>query len=124
MTDLPHHPAVTDLGEAGAAINAAEKRLDQARKAHQKAVKLESDAEGAVKAIHGQLDDLAAALADAPGETDVSASLEAIAKADDVLGQARQAVQAAREQLGEAERERAALTVSPGARVTERDFAE
>jgi exonuclease SbcC len=110
VTDLPHHPAVTDLGEAGAAINAAEKRLDQARTAHRKAVRLELDAAGAVKAIHGQLDDLAAALADAPSETDVTASLKAIAKADEVLGQARQAVQAAREQLAEAERERAALS--------------
>ncbi|HCU94583.1 MAG TPA: chromosome segregation protein SMC [Actinobacteria bacterium] len=114
VTGLPHHPAVADLDEAGAAIEAAEERRGQAQAAHQKAVKLASDTESAVKAIQGRLDEIAATLTEAPGEADVARSLEAISTADKGLGNARQDTQAARKALADAGRQRADLGKAEG----------
>jgi exonuclease SbcC len=109
VADLPHHPAVTSLDKAGAAIEAAEKRLSQARAAHQQAIRSASEAESAVKATQYQLGDIAMALADAPSEVSVAASLEAVDEADAGLSRAQQDVQVARTAAATAERDRAAL---------------
>ena len=60
-------------------MTAAQKELTGAEATHGKSVTATAVARGAVEATQLQLDKVSATLADAPSETDVTQSLEAIA---------------------------------------------
>jgi len=109
VTALPHHAMPPGLDEVRAAVDAARKKLIQARHAHGEASKLVAAAEATVDFTRRGLDDVAASLAAAPAESEVISTLAAIAKADEALGQAREAVRTHHRELAVAKRGRAAL---------------
>jgi DNA repair protein SbcC/Rad50 len=106
VTTLPHHATPAGLDEAGAAVDVAKKKLTQARNAHGEASKLVAAAEATVDYTRQGLDDVAATLAAAPAESEVASTLEAIAKADQALGRAREAVRTHRQELAAAKKDR------------------
>lgn len=103
---LPHHATPPGLDELRAAADAAKKKLAQARNAHDEASKLVAAAEATVDFTRQGLDEVAASLAAAPAESEVVSTLEAIARADETLGQAREAVRTHRRELAAAKKDR------------------
>ncbi|HUZ53731.1 MAG TPA: SMC family ATPase [Streptosporangiaceae bacterium] len=110
VTSLPHHPVPADLMGARAAADWAASEVTQAQAAHDQAAKAAAVAGRDVEETSKHLDRVSAALDGAPSEAEVSASLEAIIKADELLGRAQQAARAARQELAGAEKERATLS--------------
>ena len=90
-------------------MNAAQTELGGARATHGKSVTATAVAGRAVEATQLQLDKVSATLADAPSETDVTQSLEAIAAADERLRQTRKDAAQRRADLVAADKRRAAL---------------
>jgi exonuclease SbcC len=109
VASLPHHPALADLTQAQKAVETAEQHLRQVRILHQKAVTATAQAGSAVAGTQEQLDKVSATVADAPGETDVVASIDAITKADETLTLAQKKARARRAALASAERTRQSL---------------
>jgi len=109
VTALPHHATPPGLDETRAAVDAARKKLTQARNAHGEASKLVAAAEATVGFTRRGLDDVAASLAAAPAEPEVISTLAAIAQADGALGQAREAARTRRGELAAAKKSRDAL---------------
>ena len=64
---------------------------------------------GAAEGCRAQIGKVSAALADSPGETEVSAGIEAIALASAALGEAQRHARACREECAAAEKRRASL---------------
>ena len=106
VTALPHHATPPGLDEVRAAVDAAKKKLIRARNAHGEASKLVAAAEATVDFTRRGLDDVAASLAAAPAESEVISTLEAIARADETLGQAREAVRTHHRELAAAKKDR------------------
>ena len=90
-------------------MTAAQAELSRARAAHGKSVTATAVASQAAAATGQQLDKVSAALVDAPGETEVTQSLEAIAQADERLRQARKDAAERRAELAAAEQGRTSL---------------
>jgi exonuclease SbcC len=112
VTALPHHATPPRLDEVRAAVDAARKKLIQARNAHGEASKLVAAAEATVDFTRQGLDDVAASLAAAPAESEVISTLAAIVRADGALGQAREAARAHHRELAAAKKGREALAES------------
>ena len=110
VTELPHHEVPADLLEAASAAEWAAEGAKQARAASDQAGQAAAVARRDLDEVRGQLAGVAAALADAPGEDDVGATLRDIAVAEQSLVRAQAAARSARQALTAAERERAALT--------------
>ncbi len=108
---LPGHATPPGLDQVRAAVDAAEKKLTRVRAARDEAGNLVSAADAAVKIIRGDLGDVAAALAAAPAEAEVVSTLDAITRADEALGQARQAARTQRRDLAAAKKAREDLAV-------------
>jgi exonuclease SbcC len=106
VTTLPHHATPPGLDEVRAAADAAEKKLTRARKAHHEAGQQVAAADATVTITCQGLDEVAASLAAAPAESEVLSTLEAIAKADETLGQAREAIRTHRRELAAAKKDR------------------
>ena len=115
VVSLPHHPVPAGLDEARAAVTAAQKELSGARATHGKSVTATAVASRAAEATQLQLDKVSATLADAPSETDVTQSLEAIAQADERLRQTHKDAAERRADLAAADKGRGI----PGRRGTE-----
>jgi DNA repair protein SbcC/Rad50 len=109
VDSLPHHTAPADLKTARAAADSAEKAHKVAVEAHGKAARDAAVARGAAESARQQLAKNSASLAEAPGETEVTQTIETIALADETLQQARSAAAARRREASAAERERSAL---------------
>jgi DNA repair protein SbcC/Rad50 len=109
VTTLPHHATPPGLDQAKAAGAAAEKQLTRARKARDEASNQVAAAEATVEFTRQDLGEVEATLAAAPGETEVLSTLEAIAKADEALGRAREAVRIHHRELAAAKKDREAL---------------
>jgi exonuclease SbcC len=109
VLSLPHHPVPAGLEDARAAVTAAQTELSRARKAHGHSVTATAVASGAAAATKQQLDKVSASLVDAPSETDVTQSLEAIAQADERLRQTRKDAAERRADLAAADKGRASL---------------
>ncbi len=106
---LPQHAMPADLAVARKAVDAATRDHKHARAAHADAAKVAVRARGAVEGTQDQLDEIAATLADAPGEADVTRSLMAIAAADEALGRGRNDARARRAEVSAAEKARSSL---------------
>ena len=109
VASLPHHPTPADLAEANEAVASAEKQLRTERAAHEKAAGATAAVGSAVESTQKQIERLSATLAEAPGEADIAASLEAIIKADETLSQAQKAARTRRAEFSEAEKKRSSL---------------
>jgi DNA repair protein SbcC/Rad50 len=109
VASLPHHPALANLTQARKAVDTADQHLRQARTIHQEAVTTTARAGSAVAGTNEQLGKVSATVADAPGETDVTASIEAITKADEALTRAQKEARARRTALSAAEQTRKSL---------------
>ena len=109
VTTLPHHPAPAELARTQEAVESAERQLLSERNAYEKAASAATRASSAVDGSREQTAKLSATLTEAPGEADVLASLEAIARTDTDLSQARQKAQAARAAVTQAEKARTFL---------------
>jgi exonuclease SbcC len=109
VASLPHHPALADLAQARKAVDTADQHLRQVRAAHQEAVTATTRAGSAVAGTQEQLGKVSATVADAPGETDVAAAIDAIIKADEALALAQKEARARRAALAAAEKTRQSL---------------
>ncbi|HEY3734300.1 MAG TPA: SMC family ATPase [Streptosporangiaceae bacterium] len=109
VASLPHHPAPADLSRAKASAVSAEREHKRAANAHDQAAQAAAGAQAALRFARQELDKNAAALAEAPSEGDVTASLTAIAQAEEAFRQVRKEAAARRADLGQAEKDRAAL---------------
>ena len=109
VNSLPHHTAPADLKKARAAADSAEKARKVAVEAHGKAARDAAVARGTAESARQQLAKNSASLAEAPGETEVTQTIEAITLADETLQQARNAAAARRREASAAEKERSAL---------------
>jgi exonuclease SbcC len=110
VTSLPRHPAPASLDAARSAVRDAGQVLDRTRAAREAAAKETVAATSTRDATRKQLDQVDAALADAPSEAEISAALAAIATADQELRQARTQLKECRTALVRAENDRASLT--------------
>jgi len=90
-------------------VTAAHAELSRARTTHGQSVSATAVAKGAATATKQQLDKVSASLVDAPSETDVTQSLEAIAQADERLRQTRKDAAERRADLAAADKGRASL---------------
>jgi exonuclease SbcC len=106
---LPQHPVPASLGAARTAASEAVKRRDRARGAHDKAAKAAVVASSTRDATRQQFGQVAAALAEAPGKGEISATLEAIGAADDALRVARAQARERRTALATATDDRTSL---------------
>ncbi len=106
VTTLPGHATPPGLDRVRAAADAAEKKLTRVRKARDEAGRLVAAAGATVTITRQALGDVAATLAAAPAEPEVVSTLEAIARADDALAQAREAVRTRRRDLAAANKDR------------------
>jgi exonuclease SbcC len=109
VAGLPHHPTPAGLAHTQEAVESAEKQLRDNRNAYEKAASAAIKASSTVEGTREQIKKLSVTLAEAPGEADVLASLEAIVHADTDLGQAHQEAQAARAAVTKAESARSSL---------------
>jgi exonuclease SbcC len=109
VSKLPHHAVPPGLAGARTVADAAEKNLAKARKAHDGVGNQVAAAGAIVGRTREQLQHVAATLAGAPGESAVTGTLEAIAKADEALQNAREAARARRKDLDIAGNDRAGL---------------
>jgi exonuclease SbcC len=109
VVSLPHHPALADLTQAGKAVDTADQHLRQVRAVHQEAVTATTLASRAVAGTQERLSKVSGTVADAPAETDVAASIDAITKADEVLTLAQKEARARRAALSAAEQARKSL---------------
>jgi exonuclease SbcC len=112
VTALPHHATPPGLDEVRAAVDAARKKLVQARNAHGEASKLVAAAEATVDFTRRGLEDVAASLAAAPAESEVVSILVTIAEVDETLGQAREAVRTHHRELAAAKKGRSDLAAA------------
>jgi exonuclease SbcC len=103
---LPGHATPPGLDQVRAAVDAAEKKFARARKARDEASKLVAAAEATVDFTRQGLDDVAVTLAVVPGEPEVLSTLDAIARADEALRQARDTARTQRWDLAVAEKAR------------------
>src|SRR5262245_6204926 len=110
VTTVPHHEVPADLVEATAAVDWASQAVQSARAASDHAGQASAVARRDADEITRQLAEVAAALAGAPPEDDVNATLMAIAQAEQALAEARQSGSVARRALATAEQQRAALS--------------
>jgi DNA repair protein SbcC/Rad50 len=110
VATAPHHPAPPGLKEAKAAADAADRALKQAQTAHGRASEHAAVARSAADGTRQQLDRVTAELAGAPAESEVRATLDAIAVADERLSHARRDARARRADAGAAARARSELT--------------
>ncbi len=106
VTTLPGHATPPGLDQVRTAADAAEKKFTRVRKAHDEAGQLVAAADATVTITRQALGEVAATLAAAPEEPEVVSTLEAIARADDTLGQAREAVRTRRRDLAAAKKDR------------------
>ena len=106
---LSHHATPPGLVDVRAAVDAAEKKLTQVRKVREEASRQLAAAQATVTITREGLDEVAASLAAASTESEVLSTLEAIAKADETLGQARDAARTRRRELAVAKKSREAL---------------
>jgi exonuclease SbcC len=109
VTDLPHHPAPADLAAARAAVQAATASRKRVAEAQAGATREAAVAAATVEATRERLDRGAAYLDGAPDESEVAATLAAIAEADAAFRQARKDAEASRAELAAAEKGRSAL---------------
>jgi exonuclease SbcC len=109
VVSLPHHPVPAGLDDARAAVTAAQAELSSSGQAHGQSVTATAVANGALVTTKQQWVKVSAALADAPGETDVTQSLAAIAEADERLRHTRQDAAQRRADLAAADKGRASL---------------
>jgi exonuclease SbcC len=109
VVSLPHHPVPAGLDDARAAVTAAQAELSSAGQAHGQSVTATAVANGALVTTKQQWVKVSAALADAPGEADVTQSLAAIAEADERLRHTRQDAAQRRADLAAADKGRASL---------------
>jgi DNA repair protein SbcC/Rad50 len=108
VTELPHHSAPPGVGEARATAKAAEAALERARNAHVAAGHDTAAARARLERSQEQLDQVAATLADAPGEGEVGSVLALITEADERLRAAREEARARGKELHASETDRAA----------------
>ncbi len=109
VATLPHHAPPPGLDDVRAAADAAEQKLTRAQKTHNEASQKAAAAEATVGSTRQQLDEVAAALAGAPAESEVASTLKAIARADQDISDAREAARAQRKELEAAKKNREAL---------------
>jgi DNA repair protein SbcC/Rad50 len=109
VVSLPHHPALADLTQAGKAVDTADQHLRQVRAVHQEAVTATTRVGSAVAGTQERLSKVSGTVADAPAETDVAASIDAIKKADEALTLAQKEARARRAALSAAEQARKSL---------------
>jgi len=109
VTKLPLHAHPPGLQQAQATADAAEKKLGQARSAHEKASKDVAAVAAVADSTRQRLASAAAALASAPGEAEVASILDAVITADEVLREAREQSRARLRDLTVAEKDRDAL---------------
>ena len=109
VTTLAHHATPPELDQLRAGVDAAEQKLARARKAQNEASQKVAAAEATVKITRQELEQVVSALAAAPGESEVVNTLEAIARADETLGQAREALRTQRRELDAAKKNRQTL---------------
>jgi len=109
VASLPHHPASADVAKVKAAAQAAAEERKRAQDAHAAAARAAAAAVSTAGGIRQQLGQLADVLAGAPGEDELTASLEKIAAADGALRRARKEAAARRVEAAAAERGRSAL---------------
>ncbi|TDD45854.1 SMC family ATPase [Nonomuraea terrae] len=98
VTELPRHDAPADMRTADRALAGARERAERARSAHARA-------ETSASMLAAQADRLESELAALPAPVDRAAlegTLAAIAKAEEVAGEARQALRAGRARLDKA----------------------
>jgi exonuclease SbcC len=110
VTALPHHVVPADLLEATAAADWASQAVEKARAASDHAGQASAVARRDADEITRRLAEVAVTLACAPPEDDVTATLTAIAQAEQAVADARQSGRAARHALARAEQQRAALS--------------
>jgi exonuclease SbcC len=110
VTALPHHEVPADMLEAAAAADWASQAARQARAASDEAGQAAAVARRDRENVSKQLAENAAALAEAPAEDEIAATLREIALADQDLARARTAARAAWQALAAAEHGRATLT--------------
>jgi exonuclease SbcC len=109
VSELPHHPVPADLMESRAAVDWSAKEVRKARADRDQAAKATAVAGGDLETTSKQAERVAAALADAPSESEVGALLEAIVVADERVAKARVTARDARAAAAAAERERTGL---------------
>ncbi|WP_248963994.1 AAA family ATPase [Sphaerisporangium perillae] len=100
VTELPHHPALSDLETARRAVDAARKQAEQGRTRHGKA---ETQATVATRRAD-ELGESLAALSLSGDRDEIASRLGTIHEAEDAVTQARQAMKAARSRLAEVQR--------------------
>ncbi|WP_214411876.1 AAA family ATPase [Sphaerisporangium fuscum] len=100
LTELPHHPAPSDLSTARRALDAARKQAHQSRDRHARA---EADAAVAARRA-GELREGLTRLSLSGDRDAIAARLRAIDEAEDAVRQARQGIRAARSRLAEVRR--------------------
>jgi exonuclease SbcC len=110
VTSIPHRREPADLTRARASAEAAAKEHKRALDSDAAAAQATAIARSTVAGTRQRLDRQAAALAQAPGEADVTRSLEAIIEADEALRQARGDEAARRAGVFAAGKARSALT--------------
>jgi len=110
VSSLPDHRVPADLSRAGAAVLDAQRRLTEAREAHNQASDRTADAAKAVAGPTARIEAVGATLAEAPAEADVAAALDAIAESDLALERARKRAAECRDALTAADHERAQLS--------------
>jgi len=110
VVSLPHHLVPADLQKARASAETAATEHKRALDAHSSAARATAAAHGTVTGTRQQLGRYSAALAEAPGEADVTRSLAAIIEADETLRQARDSAALRRAAVSAAERNRSELT--------------
>jgi len=109
VSSLPHHSVPADLASARAAAETASQDHKRTREAQTRAAQVAAVARSTVDATRQQLDKNAEAMAGAPAEADVAATLAAIAAADQALAQARKNAHAARVALARTQEHRQSL---------------
>jgi DNA repair protein SbcC/Rad50 len=109
---LPAHDAPADVSAARTMLDIAAKAQRLARTAHQDAAKAAAAANSALAATQARLDKAALVMADAPSEDELTRVLDAIAAADETLGEARVQAAGRQTELTAAERSRDALATA------------
>jgi DNA repair protein SbcC/Rad50 len=109
VTALPAHQAPVNVSAARTAVEAARKSQHQARTAHQDAARATASARSVADGTGARLDKAAQVMAGVAPEGELTAQLEAIAIADDIVARTQTQAAGLRTELAAAERSRAAL---------------
>ena len=109
VVSLPHHRAPADLAAARTSAQATATAHKRAADAHTRAAQAAAAARSTADGTRQRLEKIAALVADAPSDADVTQSLRAIAVADETLRQARKEVATRRAEAAAADKARSAL---------------